>query len=110
MVRLLSGYGRMGRLGISAVTRLEIHARMQPHERYATSKFLARFVTFDVDRELADRAGDLMRDQAERGRTLSVPDAIIAATAVEHGLTLLTLNTADFQGIQGLSIAPLNEE
>jgi predicted nucleic acid-binding protein len=83
---------------------------MQPHERYGTVRFLARFVTYDVNRELADRAGDLVREQAERGRTLSVPDAIIAATAIAHGLTLLTLNTTDFQEIPGLNIASLAEE
>ncbi len=59
---------------------------------------------------LAERAGDLIRECQERHGSLSVPDAIIAATALTHGLTLVTLNRADFEGIPGLSLAPLPEE
>lgn len=31
-----------------------------------------------------------------RGRVLDLPDALIAATAKEHGLTLATRNISDF--------------
>ncbi|MFN8231944.1 MAG: hypothetical protein U0V56_00170 [Actinomycetota bacterium] len=30
------------------------------------------------------------------------PDALIAATALEHGLGLMTRNVADFAGVEGL--------
>ncbi len=109
-VRLLSGLGKLGRLSVSAVTRLEVHAGMRPEERYATTKLLSRFITFDVDRELADRAGDLIRERQDHGSPLTVPDAIIAATALAYGLSLVTLNQADFAGIPGLSLAPLPDE
>jgi predicted nucleic acid-binding protein len=46
-VRLLSGLGKMGRLAVSAITRLEVHAGMQTDERYATNKLLSRFITYD---------------------------------------------------------------
>jgi predicted nucleic acid-binding protein len=109
-VRLLSGLGKIGRLSVSAITRLEVHAGMQSDERYATNKLLSRFVTYDMDRELADRAGDLIREMQDRHASLNVPDAIIAATALTYGLTLVTLNHADFEGIPGLSLASLPEE
>ncbi len=35
---------------------------------------------------------------------LSIPDALIAATALEHMLELYTLNTKDFQFIPGLML------
>lgn len=110
VVRLLSGLGKINRLSISAVTRLEVHAGMRPDEKYATTKLLSRFVTYDMTRELADRAGDLIRERQERGGSLSVPDAIIAGTALIHGLILVTLNRADFEEIPGLSLAVLPEE
>jgi tRNA(fMet)-specific endonuclease VapC len=110
VVRLLGGLGKMGRLSVSAITRLEVHAGMREDERYATNKLLSRFVTYDLDRELADRAGDLIRQGRERRAALGVPDAIIAATALANGLTLVTLNPAGFEGIPGLSLAPLPEE
>ncbi len=49
-----------------------------------------------VSRREAQEAA-LMRVQArERGRVLHLPDALIAATAKEHGLTLATRNVRDF--------------
>lgn len=109
-VRLLGGLGKIGRLSVSAVTRLEVHAGMHPDEQYTTNKLLSRFVTYDLDRDLADRAGDLIRQSRDRRIALDVPDAIIAATALANGLTLVTLNPADFEGIPGLSLASLPEE
>jgi hypothetical protein len=109
-VKLLSGLGRSGRLAVSAITRLEVHAGMQPEEKDFTRKLLLRFMTYDLDRELADRAGDLIGENQSRHRSLSVPDAIIATTAVVHGLTLVTLNRTDFGDIPGLAVKPLPDE
>jgi predicted nucleic acid-binding protein len=35
---------------------------------------------------------------------LSLPDAIIAATAIRHNFSLFTLNIKDFRFIDGLSV------
>jgi len=69
---------------------------MHPDEAYQTQKLLARFVTYDLDRTIADRAGDYIREYRAKGIALSVPDAVIAATAVVHSLRLVTLNVKDF--------------
>jgi predicted nucleic acid-binding protein len=37
-------------------------------------------------------------------RRIKLPDATIAATALAHGLPLITRNAADFQGVAGLSV------
>lgn len=108
--RALRGLGQMGRLAISTITRLEVHAGMRPNERYATARLLSRFVTFDVDRDIADRAGDLVREQAARGKSLGIADAVIASTAIARGLTLITYNYAHFQDLPGLSVAPANDD
>lgn len=108
-VQLLRGLGKESRLAIASVTRLEVHAGMQPAERYATNKLLARLATIDMDREIADRAGDLIADCKRTGQGLSVPDAIIAATAIGHRLTLVTLNRGDFQHVSGLSLYQMDE-
>ncbi len=109
-VQMLRGLGKMGRLSISAVTRLEVHAGMAAGERYATQKLLSRFVTCELDGEIADRAGDLIAEKRGQGIALSVPDAIIAATAMAHNLALVTLNQAHFEAIGGLSLYPVEEE
>ncbi len=109
-VQLLRGLGKMGRVAIASVTRLELHAGMAPDERYATQKLLSRFEVLDLDAAVADRAGGYIREARQRGRRMSVPDAIIAATAVQHGLSLATYNRADFEGIPGLSLMPVTDE
>ena len=72
-VQLLRSLGKESRLAIASVTRLEVHAGMQPEERYATQKLLARLATLDMDRETADRAGDLIAASKRVGQSLSVP-------------------------------------
>ena len=49
-----------------------------------------------VDQSIADRWG-LLRAQAQlKGRSLSVIDALLAATALQHNLTIVSRNTSDF--------------
>lgn len=49
-----------------------------------------------IDAQTADRWG---RVQAAAGRTLPVIDGLLAATALQYGLTLVTRNTRDFAGL-----------
>ncbi len=50
-----------------------------------------------------------MRAQARgQGRVLHLPDALIAATAKEHGLTLATRNLCDFDYLDIDVIDPWN--
>lgn len=108
-VRLLRSLGKRERLAIASVSRLEIHAGMREHERHKTQKLLSRFVTHDMGADIADRAGDFIQEHRRRGIALSVPDAIIAATALEHSLTLVTYNPKDF-ALPGLSLFPATDE
>jgi predicted nucleic acid-binding protein len=52
-------------------------------------------------------AGKLRRRYRERGIALSTPDCLIAATAISHGLTLVTDNQKDFP-MPELRIHPLS--
>ena len=54
-----------------------------------------------VDEAIAEQWGQIM---AVTPRTLAVVDALIAATALHHGLRLVTRNVADFRDIAGLEI------
>ncbi|MEP6503206.1 MAG: type II toxin-antitoxin system VapC family toxin [Betaproteobacteria bacterium] len=49
-----------------------------------------------VDAEIADRWGRLM---ASAGRPLASFDSLLVATAIRHGLTLVTRNLRDTQGL-----------
>jgi hypothetical protein len=56
-----------------------------------------------VDQPIADRWG-LLRAQAQmKGRPLSVVDALLAATALQHNLTIASRNVSDFS-VAGLTV------
>lgn len=63
-----------------------------------------RVIGFDT--ETALRWGDLCARAAQAGRTLPVVDAMLAATALRHNLTLATRNTADFDGLDVRLVDP----
>jgi predicted nucleic acid-binding protein len=50
-----------------------------------------------VDGAIADEWGRVVARRESRGRPMSAMDALIAATAQVHGLTIVTGNMADFQ-------------
>ena len=47
--------------------------------------------------DIAETAAVLRAVARKRGRVLDIEDAIIAATAVEHDLTLVPRNRSDFE-------------
>jgi predicted nucleic acid-binding protein len=56
-----------------------------------------------IDQSIADRWGSLRAQAQLRGRPLSVIDALLAATALQHDLTLVSRNVSDFS-VVGLAI------
>ncbi len=60
---------------------------------------LAPFREISIGHALAERAGRVRRET-----DIHLPDALIAATAVEHKLSLVTRNQIDFKKVSGLRI------
>jgi predicted nucleic acid-binding protein len=85
-------------LRYSAVTRCELFAGSNADED-GIRRLLAPFTGLLVDRAVAERAGRIRRDRGTR-----IADALIAATALEHNLVLVTRNARDFQEIPGLQL------
>jgi len=83
-------------LYISTITRLEIVRGMREHERKDTFNLLDSMETIDVTIEIADKAGELIRLWRTKGMILGDADAVIAATALNHGLALVTTNERHF--------------
>lgn len=52
-----------------------------------------------VTQRIAERLGRLAGERNSQGLTLLVPDGLIAATALEHNLTLVTRNVRDFASL-----------
>ncbi len=94
---LLADFVRGGhRLLTSALNIGEVYGGMRPHEAKRTEEFLNGLDWLDITPAIAKRAGNLKSKFARRGRTLSLADMFVAATALEYRLTLVTDNQRDF--------------
>ena len=85
-----------GDVYISAMTRLEIVRGMRDREQFKTFELFESLDTIPVTAGIADLAGELIRMWRGRGMILSDADSIIAATAINHGLTLVSANAKHF--------------
>lgn len=86
----------------SAITETELFAGKENNDLEKREKllhFVYQWNKIKVDNPLAAMAGDISRKYG-----LSVPDAIIAASAIINDLTLITRNIKDFDKVQNLSI------
>ena len=89
-------------LFISVVTVMEVYAGKDTRDttkRDLIDAFLDGFHIVELPRSLAQHAGVLRR---EYGRPFA--DMVIAATAIEYSLILVTRNIRHFRGIKSLEI------
>ncbi len=59
-----------------------------------------------VTESIANRWAGLIAQARRQGLTLDSSDGLIAATAIEHGLTLVTRNVKDFAGLDLSTLNP----
>ena len=78
-------------LWTGAMQRAEVVFFMRPEEEEPTLLFLSQFRTASVDQRIIDMAGDFYRKWNPRHGT-DVNDAILAATAIQTGGKIYTLN------------------
>ncbi len=100
---LLDQFRSRDEVSISVVSRTEVLAGMRSREERITTELLLALLSLPVTEAIADRAGRLIYSLARNGVQLSFPDALIAATALEHDLTLVTTNARHF-AIAGLKV------
>jgi len=81
------------------IARLPASARRTRIERWVRRDLVARFEgrLLDVDRAVAERWGAISGVSKARGTPLPVIDALIAASALAHGLEVVTRNTTDLE-------------
>lgn len=85
------------------VVRLPVGQRRQRLSDFV-EQVAGALPTLLYDAAVARLHAQLRADSAARGRVLCEPDAQIAATALTHGLTLVTRNGCDFEGVAGLLV------
>ncbi|MGD9582758.1 MAG: type II toxin-antitoxin system VapC family toxin [Lysobacterales bacterium] len=87
--RYLSEHGAA--CALSVITRAEVLAGFDDQQARLALELLDLFPTLPVTTDIADLAARLRRSERRK-----LPDALQAAVAMQHGLTLVTRNTRDF--------------
>ncbi len=90
----------VGGLALSVVVQIELLSWLgSPADLQLLEDFIAATIILPLDESVVQQT-ILLRQQ----HRIKLPDAIMAATALVHGLPLLTRNTADFQKVAGLVV------
>ncbi|MCI0552840.1 MAG: type II toxin-antitoxin system VapC family toxin [Anaerolineae bacterium] len=94
----------LSNLSISTITAGELYfGSRDKRELEQIKKNLALLNQIPIDADISERFLTLLEEYALSHR-LSVPDALIAATAISQNIPLYTLNLKDFRFISNLQI------
>ena len=97
-----------GTLTFSVITRYEVlrgfRARNATTQEARFLRFCAASRILPITDPVIDRASAIYADLYQRGELIGDADILIAATALEHNLTLVTNNTAHFRRIPALQL------
>lgn len=96
-----------GRISVATLTELGVGLRRADSEplRQVRSETIARarrFIALPYDERVADHLADILAGARSQRRRAGAMDAIIAATALAHGLTVWTQD-ADFEVLAELA-------
>jgi len=95
--KFLAELARSGhRLYTSTLNIAELYAGIRPGESARLEALLSGLEYYELSASIARLAGQMRNAWAQKGRTLTLADAIVAATAIDRGCALLTDNRKDF--------------
>lgn len=98
-----------GRLHISTLTLGELYswalrAASPPRRWSQVTGLLSLTQVLEIDVDVARRFGETDADLLDRGLPTPDIDLFNGATALLHGLTMVTHNTSDYRNLRGLPI------
>ncbi|MGX5852762.1 type II toxin-antitoxin system VapC family toxin [Dyadobacter jiangsuensis] len=101
MEEIMDDIAQNSRICFSVITEIELFSwkSASQFDFDLVNLFVGVSLSLELEKDIRDKAAELRRQH-----NLEIPDAIIAATAVVHGLTLITNNSEDFTGIENLSL------
>ena len=93
-------------LAVSIVTQMElvVGCRNKTEQR-ELAKFLQRFQVIHLSASISRRGLELLQ-QYRLSHGLLIPDGLIAATALETAIPLISKNQKDYRFIDGLQLLP----
>lgn len=88
-------------IAVSVITQVETlgYHQLTADEKHYLTEFFANVEHLPVSAFVVEQAIALRQTQK-----IKLGDALIVATALAHGATLVTRNTDDFKGIAGLTL------
>jgi predicted nucleic acid-binding protein len=93
ITEMLKDLQRSGLPACSTISVLEVQLGVKTKdEEGKTNRFFESLKIFDVDRDIAKIAAQLIREYKAKGVTMDIPDSIIASTCILHDLILVTYN------------------
>jgi len=104
--KLISYVEKLGldNIAISSVTLMELYFGVfNKTELQQIKKYMQGIPVLHIATNISETAVSLI-EQYAKSHTLNIPDALIAATAIENNLKLLTLNVKDFKYISELKL------
>ncbi len=97
----------------SAITRFELLRGMKVRNATAQLKFFDLFCNqneiIKLNDEIIVRAADIYADLYKNGQIIGDADILIAATALENNLLIITNNESHFNRIKGLQVLNWNK-
>jgi len=106
VVELLLDLSEVDSIACSAINVLEVEVGANPPEMKAVRQHLGSYEILPVLPLTAQKAAGLLRSSSRKPHKGEWADAVIAATALLNGLTLVTFNTRHYQ-YPGLSLYPI---
>ena len=108
VVDLLLGLSEEEDIACSTINVLEVEVGAKPSEMKAVRQHLGSYEILPVLPSTAQKAAEILRSLSRKPHRGEWADAIIAATALLNGLTLVTFNARHYQ-YPGLSLFPIEK-
>ena len=86
---------------ISVINKIELlgYPNLDKNEEEKFNLLINHSILHPIDNKIIEETISI-----RKGHKIKLPDAIIAATCLVNGLDILTLNTKDFENIDGLKV------
>lgn len=89
---------------VSAVTEYEVFSGCNESQEQFWEEFFLRLTVLPFKSSTSRIASEVFKELKRANKLIEIPDILIAATAMDNNLVLATLNTKDFERINGLKI------
>lgn len=88
-------------LEMSVISRMELLSwpNAEPKQMSVLNQFISSVVIWGLDEPVI-----LKGIEVRKSNQIKLPDAIIAATSIVHGLNLVTRNINDFKNVKGIKL------